>query len=192
MNFRVLLRATLTLTNSLSNLQALYSMFLLAVAIISACNHVAEPQRNITEKDVREPLIKANIAANQLEEQDINDLIERYGWKMTKTGSGLHYWVYNHGSGTKAEPGKVAIISYTLRSIAGDIIYTSSESGPMEFLLGKGIVAAGLEEAILLMRVGDKAKIIIPSHLGFGLAGDDHKIPPKATLIYDIELLAIN
>lgn len=170
----------------------MYSMFLFAVAIISACNHVAEPQRSITEKDVSEPLIKANIAANQLEEQDINDFIERYGWKMTKTGSGLNYWVYNHGSGTKAEPGKVAIISYTLRSIAGDIIYTSSENGPMEFLIGKGIVAAGLEEAILLMRVGDKAKIIIPSHLGFGLAGDDHKIPPKATLIYDIELLAIN
>ncbi|MGE5317418.1 MAG: FKBP-type peptidyl-prolyl cis-trans isomerase, partial [Chloroflexota bacterium] len=37
--------------------------------------------------------------------------------------------------------------------------------------------------------VGDHAKFVIPSHLGFGLIGDQNKVPPKSTLIYDIELL---
>ena len=95
------------------------------------------------------------------------------------------------GDGPKAQEGKVARIQYTLSSITGSIIYSSDENGPMEFLIGSGGVESGLEEAILLLREGDKAKIIIPSHLGFGLAGDDHKIPPKATLIYDITLLSI-
>jgi len=100
--------------------------------------------------------------------------------------------IYHGGDGPKAEPGMLARVSYTLRLITGDVVYTSGEGGPMEFLIGKGGVESGLEEAILLLRAGDKAKIVIPSHLGFGLAGDDHKIPPKATLIYDIELLSIN
>jgi len=53
-------------------------------------------------------------------------------------------------------------------------------------------VISGLEEGILYLSEGDKAKIIIPSHLGYGLLGDlDKNIPPKATLIYDIELKSI-
>jgi len=192
MNFKALLSKTHTASNSPGNLQVGLYFLVLAVTILTACNRATEPRRELTEQDVKEPLIKANIAANQLEDQDINDFIERHRWKMTETGSGLRYWIYNQGFGPKAETGKVATINYELRSIAGNIIYTSCEDGPMVFQIGKGAVAAGLEKAILLMKVGDKAKIIIPSHLGFGLAGDDHKIPPKATLIYDIELIAIN
>jgi FKBP-type peptidyl-prolyl cis-trans isomerase FkpA len=156
-----------------------------------SCNQQPEQQKAIRTEDLKEPLIRANIAANQAEEEQIDFFTERRGWKMKKTGSGLRYLIYSQGDGPESEEGKIARINYTLLSIVGDVIYTSDESGPMDFLIGKGGVESGLEEAILLLRVGDKAKIIIPSHLGFGLAGDGHKIPPKATLIYDIELLAI-
>jgi FKBP-type peptidyl-prolyl cis-trans isomerase len=59
-----------------------------------------------------------------------------------------------------------------------------------EFLIGQSDVEAGLEEGIRLMRTGDRAKLILPSRLAFGLLGDGKKIPPGATLVYDIELVA--
>jgi FKBP-type peptidyl-prolyl cis-trans isomerase FkpA len=162
------------------------------LAMLFSCGLSSAPDKKPPDAEaMKEPLIRANIVAAQAEENQINGFIKRRGWQMQQTGSGLRYMIYHQGDGVKAQKGKVARISYTLHSIAGEIIYTSGESGPMEFFIGKGGVESGLEEAILLLHEGDKAKIIIPSHLGFGLAGDDHKIPPKATLIYDITVLSI-
>jgi FKBP-type peptidyl-prolyl cis-trans isomerase len=59
----------------------------------------------------------------------------------------------------------------------------------MIFQIGHGGVETGLEEAILLMKVGDRAKLVIPSHLAHGFFGDDERIPPRATLIYDIKIV---
>jgi FKBP-type peptidyl-prolyl cis-trans isomerase len=78
-----------------------------------------------------------------------------------------------------------------VRLIDGSEIYSSDQSGNKEFVIGRGGVESGLEEGILLMRQGDRAKFIIPSHLGFGLLGDQDKVPPKSTLIYDLELLEL-
>jgi FKBP-type peptidyl-prolyl cis-trans isomerase len=52
-------------------------------------------------------------------------------------------------------------------------------------------VENGLHEAIQYLRVGDKAKIILPSYLAHGLTGDSDKIPPMASVLYDIELVEI-
>ena len=83
-------------------------------------------------------------------------------------------------------------ISYEVRLINGNLCYSSAEKGPKEFTAGRGEVEVGIEEGILLMRVGDRAKFIVPSHLAFGLLGDQDKIPPQSTLIYDIELIKLN
>ena len=50
-------------------------------------------------------------------------------------------------------------------------------------------VETGLHEGIKYMKVGEKAKMILPSHLAHGLIGDSKKIPPRSTIVYDIELL---
>ncbi|MFU8845127.1 MAG: FKBP-type peptidyl-prolyl cis-trans isomerase, partial [Bacteroidales bacterium] len=123
------------------------------------------------------------------EDQRIDDFISRHNWKMNATGTGLRFVIYRHGNGPKAEIGQVARFNYSLVLLNGDTISTSSESGPMEFMIGQGGVENGLEEGILLLKKGDRAKLIIPSHLAFGLVGDMDKIPAKATLVYDIELI---
>lgn len=166
-------------------------ILIIFVIATSSCNQANQTRDEVSEAELKELLINANIAAKNAEVEQINDYIERHRLEMQITGSGLRYMIYKQGNGAKAEEGKIAKISYSLSLITGDVVYSSDEGGPMVFLIGKGGVESGLEEAILLLQVGDKAKIIIPSHLGFGLAGDDHKIPPKATLIYDIELLEI-
>ena len=49
----------------------------------------------------------------------------------------------------------------------------------------------GLHKAVLYLKSGDKAKILIPSHLAHGLLGDSKKIPPMSPIIYDIEIISV-
>lgn len=136
-------------------------------------------------------LVNYNRGVILTEDQQIDDFIARYGWKMTKTGTGLRYLIYKKGKGSKGQRGKVAIIRYTSRLLNGNVCYSSDKEGPKEFKIGYGGVESGMEEGILLMHVGDRAKFILPSHLAFGLLGDQNKIPQHAVLVYDIELVKI-
>jgi len=151
-------------------------------------NRVVEKQDTINYKN---SFVKVNKKLVKTEDEQINDLINRYGWKMNQTGTGLRYMIYKKGSGQKAERMKTAKINYSVSLITGDVCYSSKEEGPKDLLIGKSGEISGLEEGILLLRVGDKAKLIIPSHLAYGLLGDENKIPKRATLVYDIELLEI-
>lgn len=167
-------------------------LFLLLLLISCHSGNQQEEERNLDSKELENTLVYANKQAVRAEDEQINDFLERYNWKMEETGTGLRYAIYKHGNGPKAEPGKVAVLRYSVRLITGDEIYNSEKDGLKEFLIGMGGVESGLEEGILLLRVGDKAKFIIPSHLGFGLLGDQDKTPPKSTLIYDLELVALH
>ena len=111
---------------------------------------------------------------------------------MEQSNTGLRYFIYKHGKGLPAEEGKIATLNYEIKLLTGEVCYTSKELGPKQFLIGKGGVETGLEEGILLLKEGDRAKFIIPSHLAFGLLGDSEKIPAKATLVYDVELIELN
>ncbi len=164
--------------------------FLLALFLISGCkNNEKQKEEGADLSQYKEPLIEANKHIISTEDQHIADFISRYGWNMQKTGTGLRYMIIREGEGQKAEEGLVAVLDYQVRLITGDVVYSSNELGNKEFRIGKGGVEAGLEEAVLLMRRGGKGRFILPAHLAFGLLGDLDKIPPKATLIYDITLL---
>ena len=62
---------------------------------------------------------------------------------------------------------------------------------PIEFKLGQGQVIEGWDEGIALLKVGDKARFVIPSHLGYGSRGAGGVIPGNATLIFDVELIDV-
>jgi len=139
----------------------------------------------------REPLIKANQEAVKTENNQIDDFIRRHKWEMEITGTGIRMMITKPGIGHETQPGKTVKLSYTVTLLTGDTIYTALKDGPLIFEVGKGQVITGLEEAILLLRVGDHAKIIIPSHLAYGLIGDQKKILHKASLVYDIEFISM-
>jgi len=143
------------------------------------------------KKEVEESLVQANKKVVKTEEQHILDLINRYQWDMKESGTGLRYMIYEEGDGEAISKGDIVELDYEIRLITGDIVYTSEKLGQLVFTVGKAEVISGLEEGILLLHVGDRAKFVIPSHLAFGLLGDDDKIPTKATLIYDIEVIRI-
>lgn len=166
-----------------------FVIHLLLLASLSCCRSATDHPQSDTAKDLSEPLIIVNKELVRTEDQRIDDFIARYNWTMNTTGTGLRYVIYKQGSGLPAQRGSTARFNYTLTLLTGDTLYTSQESGPKEIIVGKGVVENGLEEGILLLKKGDRAKLIIPSHLAFGLVGDMDKIPAKATLVYDIELI---
>jgi len=111
---------------------------------------------------------------------------------MKETESGLHYLIYNPGKGEKAEPGMKAMIEYSISLLDGTVLYSSKEIGPKPFHIEKDNVEQGLHEGVTYMRVGDKAKIIVPFYLAHGLMGDHAKIPPLASLVFDVRLLGLS
>lgn len=164
--------------------------FVLLLMIVTAYGCKQEPgqQNQHDSAEIRETLAKTNRIMLDAENQEIQDFIERFGWDMKETGSGLRYWIYDEGNGPRAESGMTALISYQIHLLTGDLVYSSLDEGPKEFRIGRGGVESGLEEAILLMKKGDKAKFIMPAHLAHGLPGDGVKIPLRATIVYDVEL----
>jgi FKBP-type peptidyl-prolyl cis-trans isomerase FkpA len=134
-------------------------------------------------------LINLNKKVVKSEDEDIADFIERYGWVMKKSTTGLRSMIYSRGSGARAKEGMTAVIHFEVKLLNGNLCYTSRGKSPAEFVIGHSGLESGLEEGILLMKKGDKAKFIVPSHLAFGLVGDQDKIPPRAVLVYDVELV---
>ncbi len=112
---------------------------------------------------------------------------------MIETESGLKYKISKKGSGPNAKTDDLLSVHYSLQLIDGSEIDSSFTRGtPIEFTCGVGQVIKGWDEAMQLLNKGSKAKLVIPSDLGYGTVGAGNGvIPPNATLIFDIELVDI-
>lgn len=123
---------------------------------------------------------------------DIDLYLEmRPEWQMTKTGSGLRYWIYEKGEGDALKTGDVAEVEYSVGLLDGTECYKTDEDMYEEVIVDHSEIETGIQEALKKLRVGDKVKIIIPSHIGHGLLGDLDKIPPQRSLVVDLTLLGI-
>lgn len=163
----------------------------LALTLISSCNDQVKQEEIQPSRQLEEKLEEMNRRIMRDEGAQIDGFAERLNWPMITTGTGLRYWIYENGSGTQAKEGMIAKVEYIVSLLNGDTVYTSEAAGPKEFLIGQDNVESGLHEGIQLMRIGDRAKFILPSHLAHGLSGDQDKIPPRHSVVYDIKLLSL-
>lgn len=120
------------------------------------------------------------------------EALEKVAAGFEKTESGLRYKMIVKGDGKKAEKGKTVAVHYKGSLENGQEFDNSyKRKKPIEFPLGQGHVIEGWDEGIGLLQVGDKARFVIPSYLGYGERGAGGVIPPNATLIFDVELVDV-
>ncbi len=97
------------------------------------------------------------------------------------------------GTGAEAKTGDLVTVNYTGYLTDGTKFDSSLDSGqPFQFTIGKGEVIQGWEQGFAGMKVGGTRKLTIPPELGYGAQGAGGVIPPNATLVFDVELLAVN
>ncbi|HRB72499.1 peptidylprolyl isomerase [Flavobacterium sp. WV_118_3] len=126
------------------------------------------------------------------QKRQAEEALEKLAAGFEKTESGLRYKMIQKGNGKQAEKGKTVSVHYS-GSLENGMVFDSSykRKQPIEFPLGKGHVIEGWDEGIALLQVGDKARFVIPSYLGYGSRGAGGVIPPDATLIFDVELMDV-
>ena len=118
--------------------------------------------------------------------------LEKLASGFDKTDSGLRYQILQKGTGAKAAKGKNVSVHYKGQLSDGTVFDSSyKRKEPIDFQLGVGQVISGWDEGITLLNVGDKARFVIPSNLAYGERGAGGVIPPGATLIFDVELMAV-
>jgi FKBP-type peptidyl-prolyl cis-trans isomerase FkpA len=110
--------------------------------------------------------------------------------------SGLQIEDVSLGDGPEALAGGVVTVHYTgwlwEQNQAGRKFDSSKDRGmPFDFPLGAGHVIAGWDEGVQGMKVGGVRRLLIPADLGYGARGAGGVIPPNATLLFEVELLAL-
>lgn len=163
---------------------------LTALVTLYSCSGDSEVEKPIKWSTEQSTTMNKQFSAE--EEVDINLFLSRkQEWNMTKTGSGLRYFIYENGAGEKALPEEYVDVEYTITLLDGTECYATAKDEVEEFKVDKAQVESGIQEGIKQMRQGDKAILVIPSHLAHGIVGDMSKIPPLSTLIVDITLVKI-
>jgi|SRR5688572_20318307 len=165
-----------------------FSIILVSFCFFHCSN---DNHQSIDENKLKEKMVEVNKAIVKTEEQQIEEFISRHGLNMDSTGTGLRFMVVEKSTGRKPGMKETARIACKIFLLDATLCYEYKKEEPLEFVIGNKDVPRGIEEAALLMQVGDKAKIIVPSHLGYGLLGDKNKIPGNSSLYVELELLEV-
>lgn len=148
-----------------------FALFVVAAATLLGCLDDPPPPKTPTSDDppVASVTTSAKPTANELKKEDVVV-----------------------GTGVEAKTGDAVRVHYVGKLADGTVFDSSIERGtPFSFILGEGKVIRGWELGVLGMRAGGKRKLTVPPELGYGAAGSPPKIPPNATLFFDVELLNV-
>ncbi|WP_417786180.1 peptidylprolyl isomerase [Tenacibaculum sp.] len=120
------------------------------------------------------------------------ELLDQVAAGYDETPSGLRYKILQNGEGKQATKGAMVSVHYKGQLLDGTVFDSSyKRKQPIDFAIGVGQVIPGWDEGIQLLKVGDKARLVIPSDLAYGAQGAGGVIPPNATLIFDVELMNV-
>lgn len=162
------------------------------IFLFSCSEEKPKPQDKLTKEQMTDLSVQMNTWDADRQQDEIDQYIKRHGWIMQQTKSGVYYMTLKEGKGDSAKSGQMAKVTYDIFLLDGTRCYSSDSIGPKEFAIGEDYVESGLHEGILLMQVGDQMRFVLPSHLAHGLTGDQDKIPPRSSVVYEVTLLELH
>ena len=165
-------------------------LFLNILIVLISCSEQRKKEEKVDWDQEKSTEMNKNLSMEEEINMDLY-LEEHKDWKVTKTGSGLRYWIYEQGKGPQAVSSKKAEVEIIVELLDGKECYRTSDDEVEVFEIDHADIESGIHEGIKLMRVGDRAKLIMPSHLAHGLVGDLDKVPPLSTLVVDIHLIGL-
>lgn len=166
----------------------LYYLFLFLV--IFGCTTKKDKPKEVDWTKEKSMELNKTIASE--EKIKIRLFLEQHkSWEMIESGSGLQYYIYENGQGEQPKAGSTVDVQYSISLLDGTVCYKTEDDEVIEITIDHSQVETGVQEGLKKMKAGDKAKMIIPSHLAHGLTGDMDKIPPLTPIVIDINLIEI-
>ncbi len=156
--------------------------------LLSGCTN-GQSNGGVSQAEVdQQKLIESNREFLKKERAQIERFIKANGFEMKQTGSGLYYMFLTEPTDTnkQVKDGDRVQYDFKISLLDGTYVNGSAESGQRTLTLGKQQAEIGLHEVFLLSFTNCPMLIILPSHLAHGISQNEDDIPPRATLIYEI------
>lgn len=166
-------------------------IFILSLLAVGCSDPAPKKQRPFDEARVKEPLVEANQHSVRTEDEDINLYVKRQQLDIVRSESGLRYEISKTGHGKLIKAKDVVTYSYETFSIDGNLLYSSEEQGDKVVKVDKNNEIHAIDEVLKLMRDGDSAHLVIPSHLAYGVAGDGDKIRQRIPIVMKIKIINV-
>jgi len=170
----------------MARLSLIYGLIAFGLSVV-ACQRPDEAQSTsqLTSAEVQERLIEQNRAALEQERGFIKEFMDSTGWAFQSAGSGAFEWRVEQGSGSAIEDKELVALRYRLTGLRGDLY----QEGEQEVRVLRDPDAVwGLQYALQRARHGDSVVLVLPAHLGHGLAGAG-EVPPMSPLVYYLRVL---
>lgn len=161
--------------------------------MLFSCKNPPEEQtkhdKQINPDELKKQFIKANQQLVQKENDEMDYYAKSHQMVFVSTTSGVRYFVYEPSAkGDSITDGMKITMSYKVSLLNGTEVYSSKELGKKTFSVGLENIESGIHKGVKYLKRGDKALLLIPSHLAHGLLGDSKKIPPQMPIVYDVQI----
>jgi len=125
----------------------------------------------------------------QKDRERIQNYAERKKLTVKESPTGLWYQIISEGEGKRFTDKDKVIFNYECSLLDGTMCYSSEKSGPKEVVLGRSELEPGMNEALRMLKPGGSATFILPPFMAYGLTGDGKMIPPRAVIVYNVNIL---
>lgn len=173
------------------NIKALYPLLIILVFLASCSNTPKDEKKefNINKEAIKKQFVEANKLLAKKEADDMDAYARQHKMNFINTDLGLRYYVYAPSAkGDSIKDNSQITMDFTVSLLDGTECYSSAEKGAKTFVVGMEDIESGIHKGVKFLKKGDKAIILIPSHLAHGLLGDMNKIPSQMPIVYDIQI----
>jgi hypothetical protein len=157
---------------------------ILIILLLVACNCSGDNSESVVYVD-KNRLLNINRYLARKDLDIMRHYVKRKSWKMTFSDEGYFYEIFNEGEHPKITDHKQVTCECSISLLDGTPCY---EIKNRTFVVGASEEIYGLHHAVKLLGKGGKARFIFPSHLAYGIRGDFDKIPPRAILLYKVQV----